>query len=175
MEVKNIIKPSELEKYLNSKSIFIIYWDQIKGTAIDKEMSPKDFLILYEEKEIDDEIDIDVHPEIWLVSRIEYYLYKDTDWDILYFRNPYYEWDVLDCMEYEYKVVQHRWEYLENDWILVERPEYNAKLKEKLEEMWYNHLEMTFKSEEFEEQIVWLVKLISSIWGQTIIKGKENL
>ena len=136
-------------------------------------MKAKDYLILYEEKDIDDEIDIDVHPSIEKVSRVEYYLYKDRDWDILYFRNPFYEWDILDCMEYEYRVTLHRWEYLEQDWVLVERPEYNSKFKEKLALMWYDHLDTTFKSEQFDEQMVGLIKLFKSIWGQTIIKWAE--
>ncbi|EKE27610.1 MAG: hypothetical protein ACD_3C00188G0026 [uncultured bacterium (gcode 4)] len=173
-EVSNILKRSEIEKYLDSKWTLLIYWSQIVWTPVDKEMNKKDFLILYEEKDIDDEIEFDVHPRVDKVVRIQHYIYRDEAGDIMYFRNPFYEWDVLDCMEYEYNVVNHRWKYIEKGTELIERPEYNTRFLEKLKEDWYNLMDINFLPEEFDDQMTIMVKLISSIYGQTIIKGAET-
>ncbi|EKE28941.1 MAG: hypothetical protein ACD_2C00263G0007 [uncultured bacterium (gcode 4)] len=173
-EIENILKKSELQKYIDSKSVLLIYGNQISGTPLDKEMKSRDFVILYEEKEIDDEIEFDVHPRVTKVVRIQHYLFRDEVWDIMYFRNPFYEWDVLDCMEYEYGVVNHRWKYIEKWTELIERPEYNEKFLKKLQEEKYTLMDINFLPEEFDDQLTGMVKLISSIYGQTIIKWAET-
>ena len=174
-ECSEALSLDEIKSYIWSKSIYIIYDKHLLWTRLGEYMQKKEFFMLSEERDIDDEVTTyidtdDISPTVWRAEMTVSYIYKDENWDILYFRNPFYEWCDLKLLRESYLKVIDKWVFKENDWVLEEHDEYNERFVQTMIALWYTPMEIWTKSEEFTDELTDLIRNISRIDAFPIIR-----
>lgn len=165
---------ANLSLFIEKNSSYMNYWEYLINTPVWLEMQPLDYFVVIEKREVNEDYDdaFLVHM-VNKISELKYYIYKNEDWDILYFRNPFYEWNIINELSETYEKVNDIWAHRKSWDTLEEIPEYNHRLSEELSRLWFRAFDPNEASKEFRLQMKWMTDLVK--WQNQISIKKPRI